>query len=132
MENAPDFRDGLRVLAAGVRAGDDEFGLRGIQVRTPVRHHSIRAVRRVSLSPVTNGGVVRRLDWEPVHGLEQWIVGRKTINAVWKPGARRGGGKVAPDLLGYCSVEFGWQGDQAHGALAYAADRHVAAARRRA
>ena len=32
-EDALDFRDGLRQVVGAVRAGDDEFGLRAVEVR---------------------------------------------------------------------------------------------------
>jgi hypothetical protein len=33
MEDALDFRDGLRQIEGTVRAGDDQFGLRAVEVR---------------------------------------------------------------------------------------------------
>ena len=54
MQDALDFRDGLRQVERTVRAGDDEFGLRAIEVRALIKDNAIGAIGRIALAAVAS------------------------------------------------------------------------------
>src|SRR6516225_6410624 len=59
---------------------DNRFGLCRSEVRTPVRHDSIRAVWRVATSAIPDDRVMRYLDWKLSEGAQEWRVWRKPLN----------------------------------------------------
>ena len=89
MEDAIEFRDGLREFAGAVGAGDDEFRLRAIEVRTPIRNDAIGAYGRGCIlvspfSPVADDRVEWRLNGLLVHHMERRIIRVQAEDAVGK------------------------------------------------
>jgi hypothetical protein len=55
MQDALDFRDGLWQVERTVQAGDDEFGVRAVEVRALISDNAIGAIRRRRLSRTSLG-----------------------------------------------------------------------------
>ena len=80
------FLHALDVLMGSVSRGHDLFGLRAIQVRTPIRHNAVAAIRRISPPSIADDRMVRHMisNREGVHRLDKRIFGRKGIDASGK------------------------------------------------
>jgi len=69
-----------------MRARNNAFGFRAIEMRAPIRHDAVTTLREWSrLTAVANDRVVRRVDWLPFQNREIRRVRRKVADAVREP-----------------------------------------------
>ena len=69
-----------------MRTGDDAFGFRAVEMRAPVGHDAVTAVRQwARLTAITDDRVVGHLDSLFVQNLEIRCFRRKVADAVRKP-----------------------------------------------
>ena len=81
MEDELDFRDGLRQVVGTVRARDDEFGLRAVEVRALIQDNAVGAIRRIALAAVAGDGVVRGLNRSPIERVQERRFRREPMHA---------------------------------------------------
>src|SRR5271165_2855784 len=62
------------------------FGLCAVEVRTPVRHNAVAAIRGVPAASVANDGIVRDVirDRQGVHCADKCIFWREGVDAGWE------------------------------------------------
>ncbi len=67
-----------------VAGRDDEFGLRAVQVRAPIRHDAVAGIRSVASAAVAHDGVIRDAgrDRDGVDRFHEAVVRRERIHAV--------------------------------------------------
>jgi hypothetical protein len=77
------FLHPLLVLMARMTGGNASFRLRAIQVRTPIRHNVVAAIRSISAASVANNGMVRDVirDRQGVHSADEWVFWRQDVDA---------------------------------------------------
>ena len=81
MQDALDFRDGLWQVERTVRAGDDEFGVRAVEVRALISDNAIGAIRRIALAAVADDGVVRNLNRSLIERVQERRFRREPMHA---------------------------------------------------
>ena len=81
MQDALDFRDGLWQVERTVRAGDDEFGVRAVEVRALISDNAIGAIRRIALAAVADDGVVRNLNQSLIERAQERRFRREPMHA---------------------------------------------------
>jgi hypothetical protein len=114
-------------------AGDDEFGLSTIEMRTPIRNNAVGAVRRVAFAPVADDRMIGSANGHLVHDEKRRIFRGKAENAVGKSlGAASEGGKLVPDQILDFTADRAGKNDHTHGEFTNSPNCHFAATMRRA
>src|SRR5215813_14154491 len=73
-----------------MRARNDLFGFRAVEMRAPVRHNTVTAVRTVTFPSVADDGVIRNSHfWFINHG-ERWIRWPQPPDAIRKTSGTSG------------------------------------------
>src|ERR1043166_10216626 len=85
-ENAVHFGDRFGIEGRAVIGGNDALTGRAVEMTAPEGDHAIAAIRCVALSAIADDGVIRNTgsDRNFVDRHDEAIVGRQSIDAVWK------------------------------------------------
>src|SRR4029077_5236419 len=98
-----DLSDSLGVLVGAMTGGHDLFREGPFEVRTPVGHHSVTAVRRVPFAAVADDRMVGKRfgHWKPQNRQEQGRSRAKKTNAV------RRRNKGTSHIIAHIAQDFG-------------------------
>src|ERR1041384_2761851 len=64
--------------------GDNGFGFRAIEMRTPVGYNAVTAVRTVTFAAIADDRVIRNAHFWFINYRERWIGRLQSPDAVWK------------------------------------------------